>query len=87
MTTGGSWAPCPCRIVVRAYRRELVASGERVGNLGSNSGTFQVTITADSPVEGLPLRRAGLPRGALVTSLTPGRSGDGALGGHGPAHW
>ncbi len=55
--------------VVRAYRRELLASAERVGALGTSAGAFEVTITQDSTLAGRPLRMAGLPEGTLVTSI------------------
>ncbi len=60
--------------LVRAYRRELMASAERVGGLGPETGLFEVKITADSPAAGRRLRDAGLPNGVLVTSIT--RDGD-----------
>ncbi len=60
--------------LMRAYRRELMASVERIGGLGPGSGLFEVRITADSPAAGSSLRDAGLPNGVLVTSIT--RDGD-----------
>ena len=56
--------------IVRAYRRELVASAERLSELGVGSGTAQVTIGVHSPLAGKSLRRADLPNGLLVTSVT-----------------
>ena len=55
--------------LVQAYRRELLASAERVGTLGASAGAFEVTVTADSTLAGQPLRLAGLPEGTLVTSI------------------
>ncbi len=60
--------------LMRAYRRELMASAERMGGLGPGSGLFEVRITAASPAAGRSLRDAGLPNGVLVTSIT--RDGD-----------
>jgi CIC family chloride channel protein len=58
--------------VVRAYRQELAASAERVGELGEMTGASRVTISPDSPIAGT-LRQATLSRGLLITSIT--RSG------------
>lgn len=55
--------------VVQAYRRELLASAERVGALGVSAGAFEITVTRDSTLAGRPLRMAGLPEGTLVTSI------------------
>ena len=55
--------------LVQAYRRELLASAERVGTLGASAGAFELTVTADSTLAGQPLRLAGLPEGTLVTSI------------------
>ena len=56
--------------VVEAYRQELVSSAERMGELGVTAGAARVTITTGSPVAGLTLRRARLPAGLLVTSIS-----------------
>ena len=56
--------------VVEAYRRELLTSAERMSDLGVTTGAAQITITADSPVAGQSLRRAYLPAGLLVTSVS-----------------
>lgn len=58
--------------LVHAYRQELLASMERLGELGAGAGTFEARITDDSPLAGRALRVAGLPRGVLVTSITRG---------------
>jgi CBS domain-containing protein len=58
--------------VVRAYRQELLASAERVSDLGATTGASQMTITADSPITNKALRWAGLPKGLLITSITRG---------------
>ena len=58
--------------VVRAYRQELVTSAERMSGLGTMSGAAQVTLTEASPLAGRTLRRAGLPSGLLVTSVSRG---------------
>jgi Trk K+ transport system NAD-binding subunit len=55
-----------------AYRRELIASVERLGDLGAGTATFEIRISADSPAAGRQLRAAGLPRGVLVTSISRG---------------
>ncbi len=56
--------------VVRAYHQELLASAQRVSELGTITGTSQVTITAGSLIVGKTLRSAGLPKGLLITSIT-----------------
>ena len=58
--------------LMRAYRRELLASVARVSDLGPGSVGFEVKITADSPAAGKKLRAAGLPKGVIVTSITRG---------------
>jgi CBS domain-containing protein len=58
--------------VVRAYRHELVASAERVSQLGDMTGASRVTISAHSALAGKILRKAGLPKGLLITSITRG---------------
>jgi CIC family chloride channel protein len=55
--------------LVQAYRRELLASAERVSALGASAGATEVSVTKDSTLAGQPLRSAGLPRGILVTSI------------------
>jgi chloride channel protein, CIC family len=56
--------------VVGAYRRELAASAERMGELGAMTGVARVTVGGDSRIVGKPLRSAGLPKGLLITSIT-----------------
>ena len=56
--------------VVRAYRRELLASVERISDLGVTTGAAEITVTAESVVAGQSLRRAHLPAGLLVTSVS-----------------
>jgi CBS domain-containing protein len=58
--------------VVRAYRQELAASAERVSGLGVVTGVTRVTISNDSTIAGKALRRAGLPKGLLITSISRG---------------
>jgi CIC family chloride channel protein len=60
--------------LVRAYRRELQASFARLTDLGTGTSAYEVTISDDSPVIGMRLRSAHLPRGVLVTSIA--REGD-----------
>ena len=55
--------------LVQAYRRELLASAERVGALGASAGAFEVSVTKDSTLAGQRLRSAGFPEGTLVTSI------------------
>ncbi len=55
--------------LVQAYRRELLASAERVGALGASAGAFEVSVTKDSTLAGQQLRSAGFPEGTLVTSI------------------
>jgi CIC family chloride channel protein len=56
--------------LVQAYRRELLASVQRVSALGAVEGAFELTVTQDSALAGKPLRSAGLPEGTLITSLS-----------------
>ena len=58
--------------VVHAYHQELLASAQRVSELGAMTATSQVTITAESLIVGKTLRSAGLPKGLLITSITRG---------------
>ena len=58
--------------LMRAYRRELLASVARLSDLAPRSAGLEVQITADSPVAGKTLRAAGLPKGVIVTSITRG---------------
>ena len=58
--------------VVRAYRQELATSAERVSQLGAVTGAARVTLCAHSTLAGKLLRRAGLPKGQLITSITRG---------------
>ncbi len=58
--------------VVRAYRQELAGSAERLSGLGARAGASQLTIDAHSRILGKDLRRADLPRGLLITSITRG---------------
>ena len=55
--------------LVQAYRRELLASAERVSALGASAGAYEVSVTKGSTLAGLPLRSAGFPEGTLVTSI------------------
>jgi CBS domain-containing protein len=55
--------------LVQAYRRELLASAERVSALGASAGAYEISVTKDSTLAGQPLRSAGLPLGTLVTSI------------------
>jgi H+/Cl- antiporter ClcA len=56
--------------LVQAYRRELLASAERVSALGAAAGAFELTVTKESALVGKPLRSAGFPQGTLVTSIS-----------------
>jgi H+/Cl- antiporter ClcA len=55
--------------LVNAYRRELLASAERVSALGASAGAFELNVDKGSDLVGQPLRSADLPQGALVTSI------------------
>ena len=55
--------------LVQAYRRELLASAERVSALGASAGTFELSVTKVSTFAGQQLRSAGFPEGTLVTSI------------------
>ena len=58
--------------LMKAYRRELLASVERLSDIGVGSAGFEVRITADSPAAGKKLRAARLPHGVIVTSISRG---------------
>jgi H+/Cl- antiporter ClcA len=58
--------------VVGAYRTELVASAERLSEMGTMTGAALVTIGVRSPIAGKTLRQAALPSGLLITSITRG---------------
>ena len=58
--------------LMRAYRRELLASVARLSDLVPGSAGLEVKITVDSPVAGKTLRAAGLPKGVIVTSISEG---------------
>ena len=55
--------------LVQAYRRELLASAERVSVLGASAGAYAVSVTKGSTLAGRELRLAGFPEGTLVTSI------------------
>jgi H+/Cl- antiporter ClcA len=55
--------------LVQAYRRELLASAERVAALGASPGALQLSIAEHSELAHKSLRAAALPEGALVTSI------------------
>jgi H+/Cl- antiporter ClcA len=55
--------------IVGAYRRELLASAQRVSALGASPGAFEFTVTVSSELAGESLRTAAFPDGTLVTSI------------------
>jgi CBS domain-containing protein len=55
--------------LVASYRRELLASAQRVSALGASSGAFELAVAENSGLAGQTLRAADLPEGALVTSI------------------
>ena len=55
--------------LVSAYRRELLASAQRVSALGASPGAFEFTVTESSDLAGESLRAAEFPDGTLVTSI------------------
>ena len=55
--------------LVASYRRELLASAQRVSALGAASGAFELCVGEDSDLAGHTLRTAELPEGSLVTSI------------------
>ena len=59
--------------LVRSYRRALQSSLREVTQLNGESTTLDVTVAESSSLVGVPLRRAGLPRGVLVTVIERGR--------------
>ena len=48
--------------LVQAYRRELLASAERVSALGATAGAYEIAVTKDSNLAGQQLRSAGSPK-------------------------
>ena len=58
--------------LMRAYRRELLASVARVSDLGPESAGFELKVTTGSPAAGRMLRAIGLPKGVIVTSIVRG---------------
>jgi uncharacterized transporter YbjL len=58
--------------VVRAYRRELAISAERMAQLGGSGDAFEMKIDHGSQLAGTSVRQAGLPRGILITSIRRG---------------
>jgi len=59
--------------VVRGYRLGLLASLRQLDATDDAAGTHDVEITARSSLVNIPLRRAGLPDGVVVTSIQRGR--------------
>ena len=55
--------------LVQAYRRELLASAERVSALGASAGAYEITVTKDSSLAGQSLALGRVPQGTLVTSI------------------
>ncbi len=55
--------------LVATYRRELLASAQRVSALGAASGAFELCVGEGSGLAGRTLRAARLPEGSLVTSI------------------
>jgi H+/Cl- antiporter ClcA len=55
--------------LVASYRRELLASAQRVSALGAASGAFELCVGEGSDLAGRTLRSAELPEGSLVTSI------------------
>ena len=56
--------------VAHAYHQELIARAERASEVDDIDRGSQVVITADSPLAGLTLRSARLPKGLLITSVS-----------------
>jgi chloride channel protein, CIC family len=55
--------------LVAAYRRELLATAQRMSALGASTGAFELSVTEESSLAGQALRASGLPNGTLVTSI------------------
>jgi chloride channel protein, CIC family len=55
--------------LMASYRRELLASAQRVSALGAASGAFELSVVEGSDLAGRTLRAAELPEGSLVTSI------------------
>ena len=55
--------------LVASYRVELLASAQRVSELGAATGAFELAVTERSGLVGHALRTADLPVGTLVTSI------------------
>jgi CIC family chloride channel protein len=59
--------------VVRGYRLGLLTSLRQLDGTDHAASTHDIEITARSPLVNIPLRRAGLPDGVIVTSIQRGR--------------
>jgi CIC family chloride channel protein len=59
--------------IVRGYRLGLLASLRQLDGTDDAAGTHDVEIDARSSLVDIPLRRAGLPEGVIVTSVQRGR--------------
>ncbi len=60
------------RDVMAVYKASLARSVQRAAALPEDTALFEAQVTADSPLVGHSLADAGLPRGALVVSITRG---------------
>jgi CIC family chloride channel protein len=58
--------------LVPSYRRSLQASLRRVNDVSGPTGALDLIVAKSSPLVGLLLRSAGMPRGVLVTAIERG---------------
>ncbi len=59
--------------LIASYRRSLQASLRRVSEVSESSGTLDVVVAENSPIVGMSLRAAAIPKGVLVTAIERGR--------------
>jgi Trk K+ transport system NAD-binding subunit len=59
--------------LIASYRRSLQASLRRVSEVSESSGTLDVVVAENSPIVGISLRAAAIPKGVLVTAIERGR--------------
>jgi H+/Cl- antiporter ClcA len=58
--------------IVRNYRRTTRSYLRRLTEMGGSTGVIEVVVADDSPIVGVPVRSALIPRGALITSVERG---------------
>jgi hypothetical protein len=58
--------------IVRNYRRTTRSYLQRLTEMGGSTGLADVVVADDSPMVGVAVRSAHIPRGALITSIERG---------------